>query len=140
MKKALITVFSIILIAAVFYAIGGRDIYYNSRDKKYWTELSSKISLTQIGEVSLDFKVILEGDEFEKFIIDLNAAEYYRSNWRKEGPTGSVITIQFKDGSSEHFQYWGNGIYETSYKKGQFLIRNIELDTILEKYDINDTY
>lgn len=140
MKKALIIVFLIILSIAIFFSIWGRDLYYNSRDRKYWTELSSKISKTQIEEVSLDNKVFLEGDEFEKFIIDLNMAQYYKSNWRKEGPTGPIITIKFKDGSSENFQYWGKGIYETSYKKGQFLIRNIELDTILEKYNINDSY
>lgn len=140
MKKALIIVFSILLIVAVFYSIWGRDIYYNYRDKEYWKELSSEISVTQIEEVSLDYNVLLKGDEFEKFINDLNSAEYYRSNWRKEGPTGPIITINFKDGSSEHFQYWGKGIYETSYKKGQFLIRNIELDAILEKYKINDSY
>jgi hypothetical protein len=140
MKKAFITVFSIILIVVVFCAIWGRDIYYNSRDKKFWTELSSKITVNQIEEVSLDYNVLLKGDEFEKFINDLNSAEYFRSNWRKEGPTGPIITIKFKDGSSEHFQYWGKGIYETSYKKGQFLIRNIDLDAILEKYKINDSY
>ncbi len=135
MKKALIIVFSIILLVAFFCSIWGRDVYYNLRDRTYWTELSSKIVKSQIEEVLLDNSVFLEGDEFEKFIIDLNTSKYYRSNWRKEGPTGPVITINFKDGSSEHFQYWGKGIYETSYKKGQFLIRNIELDTILEKYD-----
>jgi hypothetical protein len=65
MKKAFITVFSIILIVFVFCAIWGRDIYYNSRDKKYWTELSSKITVTQIDEVSLDFSVNLKDYEFE---------------------------------------------------------------------------
>ena len=137
MKKAFITVFSIILIAAVFYAMWGRDLYYNIRDKKYWAELSTKISTDQIEEVSLDYKVILEGDEFKKFIIDLNAAEFYRSNWRKHGPTSPIITIKFKDGTSQNFQYWGKGIFETYFDKGQFLIRKIELDTILEKYDID---
>ncbi|HHU90449.1 MAG TPA: hypothetical protein GXZ22_05270 [Clostridiaceae bacterium] len=137
MKKAFITVFSIILIAAVFYAMWGRDLYYNIRDKKYWAELSTKISTDQIEEVSLDYKVILEGDEFKKFIIDLNAADFYRSNWRKHGPTGPIITIKFKDGTSQNFQYWGKGIFETYFDKGQFLIRKIELDTILEKYDID---
>jgi len=136
MKKALIIVFSVILIVAVFYAIWGRDLYYNFRDKKYWAELSSKISTDQIEEVSLDYKAILEDDEFKKFITDMKVAEFYRSNWRKQGPTGPVITIKFKDGTSQHFQYWGGGVYETSFKEGQFLIRNIELDTILEKYDI----
>ena len=140
MKKALIIAISIILIAAAIYAMWGKDIYYNTRDKKYWTELSSKITVTQIEEVSLDYKVLLKGDEFEQFINDLNSAEYYRSNWRQEGPTGPIITINFKDGSSEHFQYWGKGIYETSYKEGQFLIRNIELDAVLDKYKINDSY
>lgn len=128
--------FSVILIVAVFYAIWGRDLYYNFRDKKYWAELSSKISTDQIEEVSLDYKAILEDDEFKKFITDMKVAEFYRSNWRKQGPTGPVITIKFKDGTSQHFQYWGGGVYETSFKEGQFLIRNIELDTILEKYDI----
>jgi len=66
----------------------------------------------------------------------LKTAEFYRSNWRKHGPTGPIITIKFKDGTSQHFQYWGKGIFETYFDKGQFLIRNIELDTILEKYDI----
>ncbi|NLX73839.1 MAG: hypothetical protein GXY94_11150 [Bacteroidales bacterium] len=111
MKKALIIVFLIILSVAIFTSIWGRDLYYNSRDKKYWTELSSKITVTQIEEVSLDYKVLLKSDEFEKFVNDLNSAEYYRSNWRKEGPTGPIITTKFKDGTSEHFQYWGKGIY-----------------------------
>ena len=140
MKKALVIVFSIILLATICYSIWGRDAYYNLRDRTYWTELSSRISESQIEEVLLDNNVFLEGDEFKKFIMDLSTSKYFKSNWRKEGPTGPVVTIKFKDGSREHFQYWGKGIYETSYKKGQFLIQNLELDIILQKYDINDLY
>ena len=140
MKKALAIVFSIILLAAICYSIWDRDVYYNLRDRTYWEEQSSRISESQIEEVILDNKVFLEGDEFKKFIMDLSMSKYYRSNWRKEGPTGPVITIKFKDGSWEHFQYWGDGIYETSYKKGQFLIQGLELDIIIQKYDIDDLY
>lgn len=140
MKKVLVITFSTILIAAIFYLTWGRDAYYNSKDRTYWTELSSKISESQIEEVLLDYKAFLEGDEFKKFIMDLSKSEYFRSNWRKEGPTGPIVTIKFWDGSKESFHSWGNGIYEISYKKGQFLIQNIELDAILQKYDIYDLY
>jgi|GEM_PF-1435284 len=140
MKKAFVIIFSIALLAVLFYSIWGRDIYYNFRDRGYWTELSSKITESNIDEVLLDYKVALEGEELKKFIMDSSKANYYKSNWRKEGPTGPIVTIKFKDGSWENFQYWGKGIYETSYKKGQFLIQNLELDIVLEKYHINDSY
>lgn len=112
----------------------GKDVYYNLRDRIYWEELSSKISESQIEEVKLDNDDSLEGDEFKTFIADLGKAGFYRSNWRKEGPTCPIIIVRFSDGSTETFQYWGKGICETSYKKGQFLIKNPELDTIMQKY------
>lgn len=140
MRKVLLSVFLIILLATISYSIWGRDAYYNFRDRTYWIELSSRISESKIEEVLLDNNIFLEGDEFNKFIMDLSKSKYYKSNWRKAGPTGPIITIRFKDNSIESFQYWGNGTYETSYKKGQFLIQNSELDIILQKYDIDDLY
>ncbi|MGI5935713.1 MAG: hypothetical protein ACOX7I_02750 [Oscillospiraceae bacterium] len=142
MKKAAAIVFIIVFLAAFYYLGWGRDAYYNHRDRTYWEELSSHISRSQVEEVILystylSDTVSLEGEELNTFITKLCASEFYRSNWRLEGPTGPLISIKFKDGSKElNFQYWGKGVYETAYDGAQFLITNEELDVILHRHGV----
>ena len=133
MKK--ITVVLILITLFIFSLLFGEDIYYNLVDNSHWNQLNSVINNTKIDEIILDSE--LTGNEKSDFISNLNKAEFYKSNWRKIGPTGPVFTIVFKDGSKQYFEYFGNAIFETSYNNSQFLIKSIEIEQVLKNYNIN---
>lgn len=132
MKK--IIVILILITVFMFFLLFGEDIYHNSVDNSHWNQLNSNIKNAKIDKIILESELV--GNEKSDFINNLNKAKFYKSNWRKIGPTGPVITIVFKDGSQQHFEYFGNAIFETSYNTGQFLIKSIEIEQVLKKHNI----
>lgn len=140
MIRKVITIAVLAVIAVtILLSLFGKDIYYNSMDINHWKQLKSIIKEDNIYKVILNpaSQVELEGNEKSNFIQSLNKSKYYKSNWRMEGPTGPVITIIFKDGTKQYFQYWGNAIFETYYKNGQFLITSDEVEHVLREHNIN---
>lgn len=134
-KVIIIAVIAVTILLSLF----GKDIYYNSMDNKHWKQFKSIIKEDKIYKIILNTgsPIELEGSERSNFIQSLNKSNFYKSNWLREGPTGPVITIIFKDGSRQHLQYWGGTIFETYYKNGQFLIKNVEVEQILREHNIN---
>ena len=138
MKRLLIIIVITITLATILFVLFNNDFRYTRADKMLWKELSSTFKENKIAKIELiaDKKVELIDEEKSNFINDLGKAQFYKSNWRKEGPTGPVIMIMFENGTQESFQYWGNAVFETSYKNGQFLIKSIEVDWVLRKHGI----
>lgn len=137
-----ITIFSIALITVILIFCNN-DFRYNRADKILWGELKSTFIESEIERIELisDEKIVLGNKEKNEFIKALKVSQFYRSNWRKEGPTGlMIIWILYKDGSEKSFSYWGNGVLETAYKDRQFLIKNYELEKFMNRNssDINN--
>ena len=136
MRKMLvvITVIIVVLLLSSFW----KDIYYYSIDNMKWKRLSSNIKDENVSKIILDSKntIGLVGAEKSDFIKNLSEAKFYRSNWRKIGPTGAIITMIFKDGSEQNFEYWGSATFETTFENGQFLIKSNEIERVLKKYNI----
>lgn len=137
-KKLVALIFLVMLLAIISFLLFDNDMHYNRTDKKLWNELSNVLDENRISSIKLisDKPMELIDEEKSNFINDLRKAQFYKSNWRKEGPTGPIIMIMFEDGTRESFQYWGNAVFETSYKNGQFLIKSNEVEQVLRKYGI----
>ena len=132
MKKLIF--FTILITVSIFLLLFGETIYHNSADNICWKQLNANINYDKIYQIILESELV--DSEKSDFINNLSKAEFYKSNWRKEGPTGRVYTIVFKDGSKQYFQYWGNAIFETTYSNGQFLIKSNEIEKTLKKHGI----
>lgn len=123
MRRTAIPLITVITVLVVIFFLNTNlynDYAHNRDEKKLWQEFSATIKEDKVLRVELvsDISVELTGGEKDDFIKGLRNAEFYRSNWRKEGPTGSIIMIVFTDGSKHFFQYWGGAVFETMYKNG----------------------
>lgn len=140
MKKYIFLLTATIIAAAVLIFFSTdiyKDLKNNSIDKGLWQELTATFKEDRISGVYLLSKnqVQLSNDEKSYFIKNLQKAEFERSNWRGEGPTGPIIVITYKDGSKVSFQYWGGALFEMMYKNRQFLISSMELGNTMKKYN-----
>lgn len=128
----------IAIIAFIFLIFFGQDVYHNSVDYIYWKQLSSNIKTSTISKVILESgnPIELKNNEKKNFIKNLSEAKFYKSNWRKIGPTGPTIGIMFKDGKKLYFEYWGNAKFELTLKKEQFLIRSADIERFMKEYNI----
>ena len=140
MKKVVFISVTIILILFVGFSMFSQsDYYHNFADSVKWKQLRDGFDWDKINNVEITgFQIELNESEKLELVNSLSRASFYRSNWRKEGPTGTVITVSFKSGNIQHFQYWGGNIFETSYKGGQFLIKSDEMKKIMNKYGIKE--
>lgn len=123
----------ILLIISISFLMNvPQDIYYNRKDNSTWKELQNYIESNNVTDVSFGMSNLedLEKDKFIEYLID---ADFHKSNWRQEGPTGRILTITFEDDRVLHFSYWGGGILETSYSDGQFLVVNINLENFISE-------
>ncbi|MDP4090788.1 MAG: hypothetical protein Q8930_16180 [Bacillota bacterium] len=136
MRKIRVIVILITVFVLLFF---GQDIFHNSVDYIQWKQLSSKLQEAKISEVILESGTPVKLAENEKLdlISYLKEARFYKSNWRKSGTTGPVITIAFKDGSKEYYEYCGNAIFETAYRDSQFLIKSTDIEAVLKRYNIS---
>ena len=135
MKKTIILgvlFFVMLSLLVVFFKGIPQDIYNNRQDKDKWINLLNHIEANEVDEVSLDMYELDVSDK-ENIIECLKGAEFYKSNWRQEGPTGNILYIIFKDNKELYFSYWGGGILETTYDHGQFLIVNTDLEILIDE-------
>lgn len=125
----------IVFILLIFF---GQDVYHNSVDYIYWKQLSSKIKTSTISKVILESgnPIELKSNEKKIFIKNLGKAKFYKSNWREIGPTGAIIEAVFKDGKRLYFQYCGNAEFELTLKKEQFFIRSVDIEKLMEEYNV----
>jgi len=86
----------------------------------------------------LGYQIEFSEDDKLALVSALSKADFYKSNWRKEGPTGTVITFYYKNGNYRNFQWWGGDIFETYDNKSQFLIKSEEMKNIINKYGITE--
>lgn len=128
----------IAIIAVIFLIFFGQDVYHNSVDCIYWKQLSSEIKTSTISKVIFESgnPIELKNNEKNNFIKNLSEAKFYKSNWRKIGPTGAIIEIVFKDGKKLYFEYYGNAQFEVTLKKEQFLIRSTDIEKVMKEYNI----
>ena len=140
MKKALFISTTLILIILVgFFVLPKSDHYHNFIDGVKWNRLKDGIDWDKIKNVEITgFQIELNETEKLEVVNSLSRAHFYRSNWRSEGPTGTIITFSLKSGTQQHFQYWGENIFETSYKGGQFLIKSDKMKRIMNKHGIKE--
>lgn len=128
----------IAIIVFILLVFLGQDIYHNSVDYIYWKQLSSKFKTSTISKVILESRnsIELKGNEKKDFVKNLNKAKFYKSNWRKIGPTGTIIEIVFKDGKKLYLEYCGNAEFELTLKKEQFLIRSVDIEKFIKEYNV----
>lgn len=111
-----------------------QNIYYNYQDSMKWESLQNYIESNAVVEVSLDMYELSNADK-EDIIDYLKNAEFYKSNWKQEGPTGNILYITFKNGKVLYLSYWGGGIFEISDNDGQFLIENSDLESLIDEFE-----
>lgn len=134
MKKNIILI--IVFVLLIFF---GEDIYHNLLDYIYWKQVSSNIKINTISKIDLELKnpIELKDDEKNNFIEDLNKAKFYKSNWHKVGPTGTIVSVIFNNNRKVYFEYWGNSIFELTMNGEQFLIKSASIESVIKKYNIS---
>jgi len=140
LKSSIVAIVGVALIVFLIRIIG-LDFYNNTVDKIAWNKMLSIFIEENILKVKFSgangTNIELVNGEKNNFVRKLRDAKFHKSNWRKEGPTPTVIIeIVFKDGVSETFGYWGKGVFETSYGKSQFLIFSSDIENVLLKQNI----
>jgi hypothetical protein len=106
--------------------INRADIQNNIIDYFVWKKITSEIKSLQIEKIEFPSNIhIKEATDSRLFLNQFLKSNYYKSNWKKEGPTGLIITLQFTCEYCITIQYWGKNIFEVmSPYKRQFLIKS----------------
>ncbi|MEB3100357.1 hypothetical protein [Ferviditalea candida] len=137
---------SFLVIIIIVSAVAG-IMFWNSdeqKDRRIWNQFKSTLTTENIEKAT--YAGISEHTfsqiEKEKVLQWLRESDFAKSNRIAHGPTPKgLITLHFKDGTVQHFGFWGGATFETSPRhfdaKSQFLVASEELGDFISQYDVN---
>lgn len=105
-----ITFVLVLAMAAVF-----PDAYHNARDRLVWQSLKNNIHIENVKLVTIASagNAPFSPGEEDEVVKLLRKAQFKESNWRHFGPTPEVvIRLEFVNGVTQSFGYWGGGVFE----------------------------